>query len=308
MKIIPTADQGLRHLTRFFGLSLVGIFLLMGLMLLKESLPAIQAFGWRFPFSSVWDPVQETFGILPFIYGTIVSSLLALLIAVPLSLGIAIFLSELAPFYLKTPIAFLVELLAAIPSVIYGLWGIFFLVPWLRQSVEPFLIDHLGFLPFFRGPPYGIGMFAAGLILAIMIVPIISSISRDVLEAVPTHQREAALALGATRWEAIRMAVLRYGRSGILGAIFLGLGRALGETMAVTMLIGNRAEISLSLFHPSATMASVIANEFTEATGDLYLSALFGIGLALLVITFLINAGARWLVSSVSRIPEGERE
>lgn len=303
-----TRDRIFRQTTLLAALSLIGLFLLIALMLFQKSLPAIRAFGWKFPITDVWDPVGEIFGILPFIYGTIVSSLLALVLAVPLSLGVAIFLSELAPYFLKTPIAFLIEILAAIPSVIYGLWGIFFLVPWLRQTIEPFMIQHFDFLPLFHGPPYGIGMFAAGLILAIMILPIISSISRDVLEAVPNHQREAALALGATRWEAIRMAVLRYGRSGILGAIFLGLGRALGETMAVTMLIGNRPKISLSLFHPGATMASVIANEFTEATGDLYLSALFGIGLALLAITFLINAFARWLVLSVACAPERGRK
>ncbi len=230
-----------------------------------------------------------------------------MLLAVPLSLGIAIFVAEIAPPFLAKPISILTELLAAIPSVIYGLWGIFYLVPWLRTSVEPFLIKIFGFLPFFQGPPYGIGMLAAGMILAIMIVPIISSISRDVLKAVPTPQREAALALGATGWETTRIAVLKYGRAGILGAVFLGLGRALGETMAVTMLIGNRPEISLSLLSPGHTMASVIANEFSEATGHIYLSTLFAIGFLLFVVTFLINSGARWLILGVFKNSGGER-
>jgi phosphate transport system permease protein len=285
--------------TRFFALLLILIVGLIGLLLFKESLPAIRKFGWQFPFRSVWDPVAEDFGALPFIYGTIVSSLLALAIAVPLSLGVAIFLSELAPPYLRTPVSFLIELLAAIPSIIYGLWGLFFLVPWLRSSVEPFLIKRFGFLPFFQGPPYGIGMLAAGVILSIMIIPIISSISREVLQAVPNHQREAALALGATRWETTRVAVLRFGKAGLFGAIFLGLGRALGETMAVTMLIGNRPEVSVSILAPGHTMASVIANEFAEASGPMHLSALMGVGLALFAVTLAVNAGARALVWKV---------
>ncbi|HSA60053.1 MAG TPA: phosphate ABC transporter permease subunit PstC [bacterium] len=285
--------------TRFFAILLILIVGLIGLLLFKESLPAIRKFGWQFPFRSVWDPVAEDFGALPFIYGTVVSSMLALLIAVPLSLGVAIFLSELAPPYLRTPVAFLIELLAAIPSIIYGLWGLFFLVPWLRTSVEPFLIKWFGLLPFFQGPPYGIGMLAAGVILSIMIIPIISSISREVLLAVPNDQREGALALGATRWETTRMAVLRFGKPGLLGAIFLGLGRAMGETMAVTMVIGNRPEISFSLLAPGHTMASVIANEFTEASGEVYLSSLMGVGLALFAVTLVVNAGARALVWKV---------
>jgi len=293
-------DRIFEQASRMFAILLVVIVASIGFLLLKESLPAIRKFGWQFPFSSIWDPVAEVFGAWPFLYGTIVSSILALVIALPLSLGIAIFLAELAPPYLKAPVAFLTELLAAIPSVIYGLWGLFFLVPWLRTSVEPFLIKHFGFLPFFKGPPYGIGMLAAGLILAIMILPIISSISREVLQAVPNHQREAALALGATRWEATRMAVLRYGKAGLLGAVFLGLGRALGETMAVTMLIGNRPEVSLSLLAPGHTMASVIANEFAEASGPMHLSALMGVGLALFGTTMVVNAGARFLVWKVS--------
>jgi phosphate transport system permease protein len=268
-----------------------------------ESWPAIRAFGLRFLVTSHWDPVAGEFGALPFIYGTLVSSLLALLIAVPLSLGAAIFLAELAPAWIRPPVAFLNEMLAAVPSVVYGLWGIFVLVPWLRDWVQPPLGRALGFLPLFQGPPYGIGMLAAGLILAIMVVPYITSVSREVLLAVPGSQREAALGLGATRWETTRIAVLRYGRSGLIGAILLGLGRALGETMAVTMVIGNRPEIAASLFAPGYTMASVLANEFTEATSDLYVSALVEIGLLLLVVTVLVNGLARVLVWTVGAAP-----
>jgi len=264
-----------------------------------ESRTAIAAFGWRFLVTSTWDPVAGSFGALPFIYGTLVSSLVALVIAAPLSLGAAIYLADLAPLWIRPPIAFLIEMLAAVPSVVYGLWGIFVLVPWLRQSVQPLLGRALGFLPLFQGPPYGVGMLAAGLILAIMVVPYITSVSREVLLAVPNSQREAALGLGATRWEATRIAVLRYGRSGLIGAILLGLGRALGETMAVTMVIGNRPQIAASLFAPGYTMASVIANEFTEATSDLYVAALVEIGLLLLVVTVVVNALARLLVWSV---------
>ena len=268
-----------------------------------ESWAAIRAFGLRFLITSHWDPVAGEFGALPFIYGTLVSSLLALLIAVPLSLGAAIFLAELAPAWVRPPVAFLIEMLAAVPSVVYGLWGIFVLVPWLRDWVQPPLGRALGFLPLFQGPPYGIGMLAAGLILAIMVVPYITSVSREVLLAVPGSQREAALGLGATRWETTRIAVLRYGRSGLIGAILLGLGRALGETMAVTMVIGNRPEIAASLFAPGYTMASVLANEFTEATSDLYVSALVEIGLLLLVVTVLVNGLARVLVWTVGAAP-----
>ena len=273
-----------------------------------KSWPAIHTFGWRFLVTSTWDPVAESFGALPFIYGTLVSSALALLIAVPLSLGAAIYLAELAPFWIRPPIAFLIEMLAAVPSVVYGLWAIFVLVPWLRDPVQPLLGRWLGFLPLFQGPPYGVGMLAAGLILSIMVVPYITSVSREVLLAVPNAQREAALGIGATRWEATRLAVLRYGRSGLVGAILLGLGRALGETMAVTMVIGNRPEVAASLFAPGYTMASVIANEFTEATSDLYVSALVEIGLLLLVVTIVVNGLARLLVWSVSDPVGGRRE
>lgn len=276
--------------------------------LVWESWEAIRAFGLHFLVTSQWDPVAGEFGALPFIYGTLVSSALALLIGVPLSIGAAIFLAELAPSWIRPPISFLIEMLAAVPSVVYGLWGIFVLVPWLRDWVQPALGRTLGFLPLFQGPPYGIGMLAAGLILSIMVVPYITSVSREILLAVPGSQREAALGLGATRWETTRMAVLRYGRSGLIGAILLGLGRALGETMAVTMVIGNRPEIATSLFAPGYTMASVLANEFTEATSDLYVSALVEIGLLLLVVTVVVNGLARLLVWSVGGPVRGTRE
>ena len=278
------------------------------LVMIVAALPSVKAFGWRFPVTSTWDPVASSFGALPFVYGTVVSSLLALLIALPLSLGAAIYLAEFAPPTIRSAIAFLIELLAAIPSVVYGLWGIFVLAPWLRQWVQPALGASLGFLPLFQGPPYGVGMLAAGLILAIMIVPFITAVGQEVLLAVPNVQREAALALGATRWETTRLAVLRYGRSGLIGAVLLGLGRALGETMAVTMVIGNRPEIAVSLFAPGYTMASVIANEFTEATSDLYLAALVEIGLLLFVVTVVVNALARLLVWSVGGPVKAVRE
>jgi len=260
--------------------------------------PALRQFGVGFLTSSDWDPVNGRFGAAPAIFGTIVTSAIALVVATPLALGVAIFLSEFSPAWLRQPVAFTVDLLAAIPSVIYGLWGIFVLVPMLREWLMPFLRDtlHLGSTPFFSGPAYGPSMLAAGLILAIMILPYISAVTREVLLAVPRSQREAALALGATRWETIRDAVLPFARSGIIGGVILGLGRALGETMAVTMLIGNRHEISLSLLAPGYTMASLIANEFSEATGDLHLSALMAVGFVLLLLTILVNALARWLV------------
>lgn len=262
---------------------------------------AVERYGLEFLTSSAWDPVAQQFGAVPLIFGTLVSSLVALLIAVPLSLGVAIFLTEFAPPWLRQPVAFLIELLAAIPSVVYGLWGVFFLVPFLRATVFPLLRDGLGFLPFFSGPIYGQSMLAAAIILAIMVMPYIMSVSREVLLAVPSSQREAALALGATRWEAVTSAVVPYARSGIIGAIILGLGRALGETMAVTMVIGNRHEIAASLFAPGYTMAAAIANEFTEAVEDIHLSALTYVALALFMVTVLVNAGARLLIWRVAR-------
>jgi phosphate transport system permease protein len=294
-----TGDRLLRGLLRATALTLVLLVTAMALEMVHRGWPAIRTFGLAFLVTSTWDPVAEQFGAVPFIYGTLVSSLLALLIAVPLGIGAAVYLAEVAPKWIRTPAAFLVELVAAVPSVVYGLWGIFVLAPLLRTWVQPALGATLGFLPFFRGPSYGVGMLAAGIILAIMVVPFITAVSREVLLAVPNTQREAALALGATRWETTRIAVLRYGRSGLIGAVLLGLGRALGETMAVTMVIGNRPEVALSLFAPGYTMASVIANEFTEATSDLYLAALVEVGLLLFVVTVAVNGLARLLVWSV---------
>ncbi len=262
---------------------------------------AIERYGVGFVTSSTWDPVAEEFGALPLIFGTLASSMLALLIAVPLSLGVAIYLTEFAPKSVRQPVAFLIGLLAAIPSVVYGLWGIFVLIPLLRTTVFPFLRDWLGFMPLFQGPIYGPSMLAAGIILAIMVMPYIMSVGREVLLAVPNTQREAALALGATRWEAVTTAVLPYARSGIVGAIILGLGRALGETMAVTMLIGNRHEIAASLFAPGYTMAAAIANEFSEAVGNLHLSALAYVAFLLFLVTVIVNAGARLLIWRVAR-------
>lgn len=262
---------------------------------------AIARFGLDFVTSSTWDPVAEQFGALPLLFGTLLSSLIALLIAVPLSLGVAIYLTEFAPKPVRQPVAFLIGLLAAIPSVVYGLWGIFVLIPFLRTTVFPFLRTSLGFLPFFQGPIYGPSMLSAGIILAIMVMPYIMSVSREVLAAVPNTQREAALALGATRWEAVTTAVIPYAKSGIMGAVILGLGRALGETMAVTMVIGNRHEIASSLFAPGYTMAAAIANEFTEAVGDLHLSALAYVAFLLFVVTVLVNAAARLLIWRVAR-------
>lgn len=294
-------DFVFRKATSGFAALVILALLLMGYEMWLGSTASIDKFGWRFIWSHEWNPVQEEFGALVFIYGTIVSSLLALAIAVPVSFGVAIFLSEMAPTWLRDPLSFLVELLAAVPSVVYGLWGIFALAPWMRDTVEPFLRDTLGFLPLFQGPNQGYGMLSGGIVLAIMITPTISSVSREVLKAVPRTLREAALALGATRWETISFAVMPVARSGLLGAVILGLGRALGETMAITMLIGNRPEISASLFAPSYTMASVIANEFTEATDEIHLAALAEIGLLLFALTLLLNVLARFLVWRTGR-------
>ena len=269
--------------------------------------PAFREFGGSFLTSSRWDAVNGEFGAAPAIFGTLVSSVVALLIATPLAIGVAIFLSEFAPAWLRQPVAFLVDLLAAVPSVVYGLWGIFVLVPILREHVMPFLAGTLGLggTPLFSGPAYGPSMLAAGLLLAIMVLPYVSAVTREVLLAVPRSQREAALALGATRWEMIWDAVLPYARSGIVGGIILGLGRALGETMAVTMVIGNRHELSASLFAPGYTLASLIANEFSEATGDLHVAALMAAGTTLFALTLIVNAIARWLVWRVARGPVG---
>jgi len=295
------ADVAFRSLVSLCAVALVGTVGLILFGLISQSHLSLSKFGFSFLIKTIWDPVEENFGALPFIYGTLVSSLVALIIAVPLSLGTALFLTEICPRRLRAVLSLLVELLAAIPSVIYGLWGIFVLAPFLRVYVEPFLAKTLGWTGLFTGPKYGFGMLAAGVILAIMILPIISSITREVIRAVPRQQREAALALGATRWEMLRMSVLRNARSGILGAVILGLGRAFGETMAVTMVIGNRPEIAKSLFAPGYTLASVIANEFTEAVGDTHLSALTEAALVLFAITLVVNALAGLLVWSITR-------
>jgi len=273
------------------------LLLLIGAFLLQTAWPSIQQQGLNFVTSATWDPVKNVYGALPVIFGTVVSSLIAVLIAAPLSVGVALFLTEVASRRVGRLVGFLVEMLAAIPSVVYGLWGIFVLAPWLRVSILPELKNTLGFLPFFQGPIYGVGMLAAGIILAIMITPTIASISREVFNAIPQVQREAALGLGATRWEMMRLTVINGGRRGVIGAIMLGLGRALGETMAVTMVIGNRHEISASLFAPGATMASIIANEYAEASTELHLAALAEIGVVLFIVTFAINGLARLVVA-----------
>ncbi len=295
----------MRLLTFLMAVGVVGLIIWVGWEMFSSAKESINAFGWSFVTNRVWDPVKQNFGALPFIYGTIVTSLIALVVAGPIGLGVAIFLNEMAPGKVRSLISFLVELLAAIPSVVYGLWGIFVLAPLLRDYVEPWLEKWFGFLPLFQGSAVGLGMLSGGLILAIMILPTIAAISREVMAAVPDSQREAALALGATKWEMVRVAVLAYAKSGILGGVMLGLGRALGETMAVTMVIGNRPDILPSLFAPAYSMAAVIANEFTEATYNLYLSSLVEIGLILFGITLVLNAFARLLVWSVARGPKG---
>lgn len=262
---------------------------------------SMSTFGLHFLSDSTWDPVAGEFGAFPLIFGTLLTSFIALLLAVPLSLGVAIYLTEFAPQVIRKPVAMLIELLAAIPSVVYGLWGVFVLIPVLKSSVFPALRGVLGFLPFFKGAIYGPSVLAASLILTIMIMPFIMSVSRSVLLAVPNSQREAALAMGATRWEAVRTVIVPYARSGILGAVILGLGRALGETMAVTMLIGNRHDISASLFAPGYSMAAVIANEFSEAATELHISSLTYVALLLFLVTVLVNAAARLLIWRVAR-------
>ena len=295
------ADSTFAGLMVVSALSVILIVVLIVYVLIANSRLSMHAFGWKFFASSEWDPVNGLFGARPFIYGTVISALLATAIAVPLSIAVSIFVIDICPMPLRGPIAFLTELLAAIPSVVYGLWAVFVLVPIVRDQLGPVLIRTLGWTGFFSQPNFGVGILTASLILAVMIFPVICSISRDVMRAVPSSQREAALALGATRWEMIRIGVLRNARIGIVGAVILGLGRALGETMAVTMVIGNHPEISKNLFNPAYTLASVIANEFSEATGDLYLSALIEIGLALFLVTIVVNAIARLLVWAVTR-------
>jgi phosphate transport system permease protein len=292
-------DLGFRMGTGLFGLVLILIVIAIGFELTRQSILSIEKFGFGFWRTTTWDPVAGNFGALPFIWGTLYSSILALTIATPIALGIAVFISELCPAWLRQPLIFLTELLAAIPSIVYGLWGIFVLVPAVR-ALEVTTPASLRSLPFFTGSPVGVGMLSAALILAIMVIPFSSSVAREVLKSVPIAQREAAYALGATRFEAIG-AALFYARTGIVGAVMLGFGRALGETMAVTMVIGNNPQVSLSLFAPQHTMAAVIANEFSEAANELYLQALIEIGLVLFIITLVVNGLSRLLIWSMAR-------
>jgi phosphate transport system permease protein len=303
--VLPAADSRLpdiafKWVATFAAAMIIALIVFVGWELYAGSRMTLSKFGAGFLWSSEWDPVADKYGALPFIFGTLVSSLLAVLIAVPLGVATALFLTELAPHKLRQPVIMAIEMLAAVPSVIFGLWGIFVLIPWLRDNLFAWLKHSLGFLPLFQGPIYGVSMLAAGIIIAVMILPIVTSISREILRSVPDLQREAAYALGATRWEVLRIAVLSYARRGLFGAAVLGLGRALGETMAVTMVIGNRPQIGASLFAPGYTLASVVANEFTEATTDLYLSSLFELGLVLLAVTILVNAAAQVMLKSMT--------
>ncbi len=304
---LPLGDWLFRGLVTACGLTLVVALGLMVFELVRGSRESMSRFGFHFLVGTTWDNVHQVFGALPLIYGTIVSSIIGLLIAVSVSIGTALFLSELAPERLRGPASYLIEVIAAIPSVILGLWGLFVLVPFVRDPIERFLGGHLSWIPLFDGPPFGFGLLCAGILLAIMVLPIITAVSRDIFRAVPTTQREALLALGATRWEVISKGVIPYSRSGLVGAIILGLGRALGETMAVTMVIGNGFQISASLFQPSHTIASAIASEFNEATTPLYVSALIEAGLILMGISLLVNIIARVLVGTLVRAPGGIR-
>ena len=294
------ADRTFRWAALVAALTVFALIALVGWELYTGSRLAIQKFGVSFLGSSTWDPVSDVYGALPFIFGTLVSSALALVIAVPLGVATALFLTEMAPMRIRQPVITVIEMLAAVPSVIFGLWGIFVLIPWLRDHLFQWLKSSLGFLPLFQGPVYGVSMLAGGIIVAIMILPIVTSVSREILRSVPNLQREAAYALGATHWEVIRIAVLSYARRGVFGAAVLGLGRALGETMAVTMVIGNRPDIKASLFAPGYTLASVIANEFAEATTDLYLNSLFELGLVLVLLTVLVNAAAQLMLRQLA--------
>ncbi len=301
----PLGDTLFQGLSTVVAIGVVALLGVITLVLAFAALPSMRMFGFGFLGGTVWNSVPpEQYGAAPFVYGTLVTSALALLLGVPVSLGIAIFLSELAPSWMRIPLTYIVELLAAVPSVVYGLWGIFVLAPMMRNTIEPAIQGALGWLPNFQGTPIGTDKFAAGVILAIMIIPTVSAVSREALLAVPGNQREAALSLGATRWETTRLAVLRYARAGIFGAIILGLGRAVGETMAVTMMIGNKNSITVSLFDQGQSIASLIANNFTEA-GPLQLSALIELALVLMLMSLAINAFARLMVGRVLRLGEG---
>ncbi len=299
MKKARFDDLGFRLGTGLFGLVIIALVVGSAGVLYNDSTDAIRKFGWQFWQTELWDPVAGEFGARPFIWGTLYSAILALIIAGPIALGIAIYISELAPAWMQKPLVFLTELLAAIPSIVYGLWGIFVLVPFVRQ-LEASTPSWMKALPLFSGPPLGLGMLSAAILLAIMVVPFSSSVAREVLRAVPQAQREGAYALGATRWEAIRMALF-YARTGIVGSIMLGFGRALGETMAVTMVIGNTPQVSMSLYAPQYTMAAVIANEFAEAADQLHLHALVEIGLVLFVITLIVNVISRAFIWTLGR-------
>ncbi len=289
-------DEIARLITFLFAISVVLVTLLLIFELWQGSALARHKFGLQFFFTRVWDPIAEQFGALPFIYGTFITATVSLVIAVPLGIGAAIFLAELAPARLSDALEFFIDLLAAVPSVIYGLLGVFIVVPLMRDYVQPGLKNTLGFLPLFSGPAYGVGFLTAGIVLAIMVIPYIISVSREVLMSVPRDQREAALSLGSTRWESTWKVVVPFARTGIMGSIFLALARSLGETMAVTMVIGNTPTISASLFSPGYSIAAVIANEFTEATGNLHTEALIELGLVLFLLTFLLNGVARLLI------------
>ncbi len=293
-------DAIFKGVSFFFALSVIVLMAFILVVLFKESFLSIKAFGFKFLSSSAWNPVTLEFGALPAIYGTIVSSIIAIIIALPVSLGIAIFLTEMAPKSLKGPIGVAIELLASIPSIIYGMWGLFILAPLLSEYFEPFMIEHFGFIPLFSGAPLGIGMLPAGLILAIMIIPFISSVTRDVFLMVPPIFKESGYGVGATKWEVIRKIVIPYTRSGIIGAVILGLGRALGETMAVTFVIGNAHRISASLFDPATSISATLANEFTEAVEDLYLSSLVELGLILFLITLVVLGVAKIMIRRFS--------
>lgn len=301
LRRLANGDAAAHLITLTFAATVILITACLFYIVWRDSALSRVAFGWRFFFTQTWDPVFEKFGALPFIYGTLVTSFLGLLIAVPLGLGAAIFLAELAPARLSDALTFVIELLAAVPSVIFGLLGVFVVVPFVRTVVGPALEKTLGFIPFFKGPTYGVSFLTAGLVLSIMIVPFIISVSREILLAVPVEQREAALGLGATRWESTWRVVVPYARTGIFGSIFLALARALGETMAVTMVIGNVPAVSASILAPGYTIAAVIANEFTEATGDLYLQALVELGLVLFLLTFILNGLARLLILATTQ-------
>src|SRR6516164_8500079 len=298
-------DAAFRHLTRAAA---VGVLLLLRaviISLIRGSIPALKTFGFGFLVSERWNPVTENFGALPAIYGTVITSFIAMLIPVPIGLMIAFFLTELCPRWLRRPIGIAIELLAGIPSIIYGIWGLFVLAPFLQQTLQPFLISLFENIPvlssIFEGPPYGIGMLTAGLILAIMVLPFITSVSRDVFDAVPPVLKEAAFGIGCTTWEVFRNVVLPYARVGVIGGVMLGLGRALGETMAVTFVIGNAHRVSASILAPGTTISAAIANEFTEAVGDLYTSSLIALGLILFVITFIVLAIARYMLLRIER-------